>query len=209
MAQQVQHLAERAKGSYNRRTEIETVLTRRLDVFGEALPTLSRQSPTFEAIASLLIAALRAGRKILVAGNGGSAAEAQHFAAELVGRFLRDRAPFAAIALTTDSSILTAVANDYDYEDVFARQVEALGRPGDVLVMFSTSGESRNLVRAADRARAQGVPVVAITGAHHSSLERMASYCVRIPAADTPIVQEMHMMVTHLLCGLVEEELAE
>ena len=208
MAQQVRNLVQRVSSESDRRSEIESILTQRLDILAKALPTLSQQSPTLEAIASLLCDTLRSGHKVLVAGNGGSAAEAQHFAAELVGRFLRERAPYAAIALTTDSSILTAIANDYSYEDIFARQVEGLGRPGDVLIVYSTSGESRNLVRAAEQARAQGIAVISVTGPRHNTLERLSLHCVRAPAGETPIVQEIHMMVTHLLCGLVEKELS-
>jgi D-sedoheptulose 7-phosphate isomerase len=145
---------------------------------------------------------------VLVAGNGGSAAEAQHFAAELVGRFKRERAPYAVLSLTTDTALLTAVANDYGYTDVFARQVRALGQPGDLLVAFSTSGESENLVRAATAARRHGMAVAAVTGGRPSRLERLADVTVRVPVVDTAVAQELHMAVTHILCDIVESELA-
>jgi D-sedoheptulose 7-phosphate isomerase len=151
---------------------------------------------------------LRQGNKILVAGNGGSAAEAQHFSAELVGRFLRDRDPYAAMALTTDSSILTAVGNDYAFEDVFARQVAGLGRPGDLLLAYTTSGESENLIRAADVAGELGMTVVAITGPTDSRLAGMADISIRVPAESTPVIQEIHMATTHLLCEIVEREMS-
>lgn len=122
----------------------------------DAYAQLALRAATLAEAAERLVRALRERHKVLVAGNGGSAAEAQHFAAELVGRFKRERAPYAALALTTDSSILTAIANDYGYADVFARQVLGLGQPGDVLIAYSTSGESENLVRAAQAARAAG-----------------------------------------------------
>jgi D-sedoheptulose 7-phosphate isomerase len=155
-----------------------------------------------------LVETLQRGNKILVAGNGGSAAEAQHFSAELVGRFLRDRDPYAAMALTTDSSVLTAVANDYAFEDVFARQVAGLGRPGDLLLAYSTSGESENLIRAADVAGELGMTVLAITGPGDSRLGSMADVSLQVPAQTTPVIQEIQMAVTHLLCEIVEREMS-
>lgn len=159
-------------------------------------------------VAALLIEALLGGHKVLVAGNGGSASEAQHFAAELVGRFKRERSPYAVLSLTCDTAILTAVANDYGYEDVFARQVLALGLPGDVLIAFSTSGESKNLLRAASAAKRCMMRVIAITGNRASRLACQADLAVRVPAADTAITQELHMIVTHVLCDVVESHLA-
>ena len=158
-------------------------------------------------VAEQLIETLRSGRKVLVAGNGGSAAEAQHFAAELVGRFKHERSPYAVISLTTDTSILTAVANDYGYQDIFARQVLALGQDGDMLIVFSTSGESENLLCAARAAQQCRMPVIAITGDQPNRLECVADLTVHVPAIDTAITQELHMMVTHILCEIVESEL--
>ena len=148
-----------------------------------ALTALMLRTAALAEVAALLVEAIHSGHKALVAGNGGSAAEAQHFAAELVGRFKRERLPYAVLSLTTDTSILTAIANDYGYQDVFARQVCAFGQPGDVFIAFSTSGESENL-------------------------ESLADITVRVPVVDTALVQEMHMMVTHVLCDIVEAELA-
>lgn len=162
----------------------------------------------FTQAAALLIETLRSGHKVFVAGNGGSAAEAQHFAAELVGRFKRERPPFAVLALTTDTAILTAVANDYGYEDVFARQVLALGQPGDLLIVFSTSGESENLIRAAAAAQRTLMNVIAVTGDRPNRLESQADMTVRVPGVDAAVTQELHMIVTHILCELVESELA-
>ncbi len=170
-----------------------------------ALDRLADRVDVLSRIAQTLAETLRAGHKVMVAGNGGSAAEAQHFAAELVGRFRRERRPLAALALTTDTSILTAIGNDYSFDEVFSRQVKALGQPGDLLIAFSTSGESRNLVRAVDAARERGVKSVGVTGPASSSLERGADITLRIPADDTATVQEIQMMLTHLLCGLAEE----
>ena len=173
-----------------------------------ALIEMAKRSDVLAEVATRLITTLRTGRKALVAGNGGSAAEAQHFAAELVGRFKRERAPYAALALTTDTSILTAVANDYGYDDVFARQVLGLGQPGDMLIAFSTSGSSENLVRAAVSGHERGMTVVAVTGDKPSKLAMAADLAVRVPLVDTACVQELHLAVTHILCDIVEAELA-
>lgn len=174
----------------------------------EALDRLHDRAGALAAVATRLVETLRAGGKVLVAGNGGSAAEAQHFAAELVGRFQRERQPYAVLALTADTAILTAVANDYGYQEVFARQVGALGCPGDVLLAFSTSGESENLVRAAEVAHGRGLIVVAVTGERPSRLGQSADLALRLPATETALVQELHMVATHLLCGIVESELS-
>ena len=173
-----------------------------------ALAQFATRSAPLAKVAAWLIETLRNGNKVFVAGNGGSAAEAQHFAAELVGRFKRERSPYAVLALTTDTSILTAIANDYGYEEIFARQVVGLSQPGDLLVTFSTSGESENLIRAALAAQQCLVRVIAITGERPSRLSRHADVTVRVPSTDTAIAQELHMIATHILCDLVEAEFA-
>jgi len=173
-----------------------------------ALAQFKTRAAVFTEVAARLIETLRTGHKVLVAGNGGSAAEAQHFAAEFVGRFKRERSPYAVLSLTTDTSILTAVSNDYGYQDVFARQVNAFGQPGDMLIAFSTSGESENLVRAATAGRERFMTVVAVTGNRPSRLENLADVTVCVPVADTAIAQELHMIVTHILCDIAESELA-
>jgi D-sedoheptulose 7-phosphate isomerase len=150
---------------------------------------------------------VKAGGKVLVFGNGGSAADAQHTAAELVGRLARDRAAIAAIALSTDTSILTAVANDYGYERVFARQIEALGRGGDVALAISTSGASANVLAGVAAARAAGLVVVALSGRDGGPLGAAADIHVNVPEQDTARVQEVHRTLLHVLCELVEEEL--
>jgi len=159
------------------------------------------------AAAEAMVAALRGGGRILACGNGGSAADAQHFAAELVGRFERERAAMAAIALTTDTSILTAIANDYDYSRVFARQVEALGRPGDVLLGISTSGGSASVLAAFEAATAAGVTTVALTGRDGGRVGAAADIHVNVPAASTARVQEVHRTLLHAVCALIEREL--
>jgi D-sedoheptulose 7-phosphate isomerase len=197
----------RAAGHEHHRATLTTAIHERQSQLAEALGQLACRTATLAAVADRLIAALRSGRKVLVAGNGGSAAEAQHFVAELVGRFQQERDPYSAIALTADSATLTAVANDYGYAEVFARQVRALGQVGDVLVLFSTSGESENLVRAAEAGRQRRLTTVAITGNHPNQLAGLADLAVRVPATETAIVQELHQIVTHLLCGIVEAAL--
>lgn len=189
-------------------TPVARLLDARHETHADALRQLRTQDGPLAEAASVLIATLRMGNKILVAGNGGSAAEAQHFAAELVGRFQRERSPYAVVSLTADTAILTAVANDYGYGNVFARQVMGLGNRGDALVGFSTSGESENLLRAAEAARARGMTVTAITGCYGSSLSRLADVNVRV-RAEAAIAQEVHMVITHVLCELIEANLSD
>ena len=149
--------------------------------------------------------ALTAGKKLLVFGNGGSAADAQHMSAELVGRFQRERAALAAIALTTDTSILTSIANDYSFKQVFARQVEALGQPGDVAFGISTSGESPNVVCALQAARARGLKTIALTGRDGGEVGRAADIHVNVPDQSTARVQEVHRTLIHVMCEVIEE----
>lgn len=151
--------------------------------------------------------ALAAGGKLLFAGNGGSAAEAQHFSAEMVGRFLQERRPLPSIALSTDTSALTAIANDYGYEQVFARQVEALGQPGDVLVAMSTSGRSPNILAAMRSARERGLHTIALTGRHPREMAECADIVLAVPSGHTPQIQEGHLVLGHLLCAMVETRL--
>lgn len=151
---------------------------------------------------------LRAGGKILTFGNGGSAADAQHLAGELLGRFLRDRAALPALALTTDPSVITAVANDLGYEAIFRRQLEAHGRPGDVAFGISTSGRSPNVISALRLARERGLVTVGLTGGGGGELPGLVDYLIDVPHPATPRIQEVHGMVVHLLCQIVEEEVA-
>ena len=170
----------------------------------QALAADEALSAQIEDAVARCIDALRNGRKILFCGNGGSAADAQHWAGELVSRFYYDRPGLAAIALTTDTSILTAIGNDYGYDYTFARQVEALGQSGDVLVAISTSGNSPNVLRAADAAHARGMQVIAFTGRSGGKLGAVADSCFRMPSDETPRIQEGHEFVGHLLCALIE-----
>jgi len=150
--------------------------------------------------------ALKTGHKLLVFGNGGSAADAQHVAAELVGRFQRERAAMAAIALTVDTSILTAVGNDYSFKQVFARQVEALGNRGDVAMGISTSGESPNVVTGLQTAKAKGLKTIALTGRDGGSVGRAAEIHVNVPDQNTQRVQEVHVTLLHVMCEVIEED---
>ncbi len=161
-----------------------------------------------EQAAGIVAAALAGGGQVLFCGNGGSAADAQHLAAELVGRLALERPAYRALALTTDTSVLTAVGNDYGYADVFARQVEGLGRPGDVLVAISTSGRSENVVRAATAARARGIRVVAFLGAAASPLDDLADVALHVDGQTPGLVQQGHITIGHALCGWVEARLA-
>jgi len=152
----------------------------------------------------ICVAALGAGRKLMICGNGGSAADAQHWAGELVSRFNHDRPGLAAMALTTDSSILTAIGNDYGYDRVFARQVEALGAAGDVLLALSTSGNSPNVLAALNTARARGITTVGFTGEEGGALATLCDVCIHIPSRSTPRIQEGHEVIGHTICAMIE-----
>jgi D-sedoheptulose 7-phosphate isomerase len=160
-----------------------------------------------EAAARSCIQSLERGGKILLAGNGGSAADAQHIAGELVSRFAFDRPGLAAVALTTDTSILTAIGNDYGYEKLFARQVQALGRKGDVLIAYSTSGRSPNIVAALQTAREAGLVTIGFTGNRQGTMNAWCDHLLAVPSADTPKIQEGHLVLGHILCGLIESAL--
>ena len=171
--------------------------------------TAARESAgSVAAAVETLSAALGSGGKVLIFGNGGSAADAQHFACELVGRFLRERQALAAIALTTDASTMTAVANDYGFDRVFVRQIEALGRPGDVAIGISTSGSSANVLAGVQYAKSRGLKTVAFTGGNGGPIGAAADVHVNVPHALTPRVQEVHRTLIHAVCDQIERELA-
>jgi len=154
--------------------------------------------------AGLMTEVLKKGGKVLVMGNGGSAADAQHLAAELVGRFLKNRAALPSVALTTDSSILTAVGNDFGFDQIFARQVEALGAPGDLVIGISTSGNSPNVVEAFKTARAKGCSTLGLLGGSGGAIRDMVDLPLVVPSSETPRIQEVHSLIIHILCDLVE-----
>jgi D-sedoheptulose 7-phosphate isomerase len=157
--------------------------------------------------AERVAASLKNGGKVLLAGNGGSAADAQHIAAELVGRFVNDRAPLAAVALTTDTSALTAIGNDYGFEQVFARQVSALARPGDVFIGISTSGKSPNIVAALNAARKLGMVNIGMTRDTTTPMHALCDVTIGVPATETALIQQIHITAAHAICHLVEREL--
>jgi D-sedoheptulose 7-phosphate isomerase len=162
---------------------------------------------TIEKIAAAVEQALRGGKKLLLAGNGGSAADAQHIAAEFVSRFKFNRDPLPAIALTTDTSILTAIGNDYGFEHVFARQLRGLGQRGDVFVAISTSGRSPNILAALRTARELGIAAVGFTGSHDSPMRSLCDVCLAAPTEETALIQQIHIVAAHAICGLVEARL--
>jgi D-sedoheptulose 7-phosphate isomerase len=168
---------------------------------------LKGQLENIEKAAKAIIESLKGGKKLLIFGNGGSAADGQHMAAELVGRFEMERKALPAIALTTNTSILTAIANDYGYDLVFSRQIEALGVKGDVALGISTSGNSKNVIEALKRARALGLETIALSGGDGGNMKKEADINIIVASKDTPRVQESHIMIVHIICALVEDEM--
>ncbi len=158
-----------------------------------------------EKAAQTIKDALKAGNKILIFGNGGSAADSQHFATELVSRFQKEREAYAAISLTTDTSLLSAVGNDYDFSKVFARQLEALGRPGDIAFAISTSGGSRNVLAAVETAKIKGLKTIALTGGTGGGLAQTADLALIVPSKTTARIQEVHILIIHIICQLIED----
>ena len=160
-----------------------------------------------EKIADGCMAAIRAGKKVLFAGNGGSAADAQHLAAEFVSRFAFDRAGLPAFSLVTDTSVMTAVGNDYGFEHLFSRQIQAVGVAGDVFVGISTSGQSPNILKALTEARGKGLVTVGFTGESGGKMLDLCDFCIRIPSRETPKIQEGHIVIGHILCGIIESSI--
>lgn len=158
-------------------------------------------------IADVLVRAFKNNHRLYLIGNGGSAADAQHIAGELVGRFKMNRRPLPAVALTTDTSVMTALANDFGYDTCFARQVEALASPGDVILAFSTSGNSKGILNAVQVARDRGVTAIGFTGKNGGLLKDAVDICLQIPSDNTPRIQECHITVGHILCSIIEKEL--
>lgn len=165
---------------------------------------LSSLAAEISAASEMLVVALKKGKKIIFCGNGGSAADSQHLAAELMGRYLVDRDPLPAIALTVDTSALTAIGNDYSYEDVFARQLKGIGQEGDVLVALSTSGNSKNVIKAAHTAKEKGIPILGLTGSSGGKMDAICDLCIKVPSQQTNHIQEMHIAIGHMICGAVE-----
>ena len=156
---------------------------------------------------NLMVKAIRQEKKILICGNGGSASDAQHFAAELIGRFKKERIAYPAISLNTDTSAITAIANDYDFSKIFSRQLQGLGQSGDILFAISTSGNSENVIQAAIEAKKKNIEVISLTGSKESKLEKYSTVCIKVSTETTAQIQELHIIVIHLLCTLIETEL--
>jgi D-sedoheptulose 7-phosphate isomerase len=185
--------------------KIKAIWNEHLEVT-RALPQLA--SDVAKAV-EMIHSSLAAGGKLLIAGNGGSAADAQHIAAELTGRFLRERKPLPALALHANSSALTAIGNDYGYEHVFARELAAHARPGDVLLAISTSGGSKNILRAIEEARQKRVSVIGMTGESGGAMRAACDLCLCVPSKSTARIQEMHIMIGHTICELLEEGMTQ
>lgn len=173
-----------------------------------AQKTLAELGETIGEVARVLIGALENGNSLLLCGNGGSAADAQHIATEITGRYLRERKAMPAIALTTDTSALTAIGNDFGFEQIFARQVEALATPGDVFIGISTSGNSGNVLEAFRAAEERGCVTIALTGRDGGRARDVATHSIIVPSDQTPHIQEMHIMIAHILCDLIDQHFA-
>jgi D-sedoheptulose 7-phosphate isomerase len=165
--------------------------------------------PQIVRAGAIMVECLQAGGKLIAFGNGGSAADAQHFTAELVGRYRADRRAIAAIALTTDSSALTAISNDLGFENIFSRQLEAIGKPGDVAFAISTSGNSPNVLRAAALAKKLGIATIGLSGRSGGELRDSVDLCLVVPSDSTPRIQEAHSLIIHILCGIVENAVVD
>lgn len=194
-------------GWNSREDHLSDIIQRGLREHLGLFQSLSALSPEIERAAGFISEAMRGGHKLLLCGNGGSAADSQHIAAEMTGRFSKDRRPLAAIALSTDSSALTCIANDFSFDEVFWRQVVALGSRGDCLLAISTSGNSRNVIRAAEAARAAEMHVIGLLGKGGGPLRELCDVPIIVPSQTTARIQEAHIFIGHTLCALVEEAL--
>ncbi len=183
---------------------LETEVSQILNEHIEAATKTQSLVHEIAEISEILINVYQTGKKLLLCGNGGSATDSQHIAAELVGQFLKHRRPLPAIALTTNCASITAVANDYGYEQVFSRQLEAYGQPGDVLIAISTSGNSKNILNAVEKAKEIDILPIGLTGQSGGLLKEITDYCLCVPSNKTPIIQEIHILIGHILSNLVE-----
>lgn len=183
-----------------------SILSANLIEHCSVVQSLHKLNDQIVEVGKLASETLRNGGKILFCGNGGSAADSQHLAAELTGRFLKDRTPYAAIALSTDSSALTCIGNDYSFAEIFARQVTGLGRRNDVLIALSTSGESANVVRAVEEARKLGIHTVGLLGRDGGRVSELCTYNIIVPSYDTARIQECHILIGHTICQLIEQD---
>lgn len=183
---------------------IDEIMDKIKDAHQIGIESLKDQSTRIENIANIIANSIKSGGKILIAGNGGSAADSQHFAGEIVGRYVKERVGYPAIALTTDTSILTAVGNDYGFDEIFKRQVQALGKEGDVFFAISTSGNSSNIISAITEAKKHKLIVIGLTGRDGGKMVNVCDYHINIPLKDTPRVQEFHITVIHIIAEMIE-----
>lgn len=185
----------------------ELLVGQRLENHFKVVQDMRKIMPEVASAGLRVRTALEKGRKILICGNGGSAADSQHMAAEFVGRFVKERQSLPALALTVDTSLLTAVGNDYGFDCVFSRQVEGLGQDGDVLIAISTSGNSANVVKAVKTAKEKGIYVIALTGENGGILAKESDLCLAVPSQVTARIQEMHIMIIHMICEIAEADI--
>ena len=185
----------------------ELLVGQRLENHFKVVQDMKKIMPEVASAGLRVRTALEKGRKILICGNGGSAADSQHMAAEFVGRFVKERQSLPALALTVDTSLLTAVGNDYGFDCVFSRQVEGLGQEGDVLIAISTSGNSANVVKAVKTAKEKGIYVIALTGENSGILAKESDLCLAVPSQVTARIQEMHIMIIHMICEIAEADI--
>lgn len=189
----------------NQTENFDAVIQARLDETIKALCNIKSNYKDIELAAKMLLICFKAGNKLLICGNGGSAADAQHIAAEFVGKFYRiDRPALPAIALNTNTSIITAIGNDFGYDSTFERQVEALGQKGDILLALSTSGNSKNVIQAAKTAHSKKMQIISLTGESGGELATSSHITIRVPSSNTPIIQNAHITILHTICEIVE-----
>lgn len=183
---------------------IDKILERIVEAHSEGIKNLLALRDSLDKVAVEISKSLRYGGKLLIAGNGGSASQSQHLAAEIVGRYTKERMGYPAVALTTDTSIITAIGNDYGFNEIFRRQIEALGKRGDIFLAISTSGNSPNVLSAMEEAKKRGLVVVALTGRDGGKMKDLCDYHLNIPLKDTPRIQEFHEIIIHIIAELVE-----
>jgi D-sedoheptulose 7-phosphate isomerase len=191
---------------------IQNVIKKKIQKTIENINKLLRNEQYIKLIsdtADVIVYAIKSGNKLMICGNGGSAADAQHIAGEFVCRFYRNRAPMAAIALSTDTSVLTSISNDYSYNDIFNRQVNALGKKGDILLGISTSGSSINVFEAFKAAKEKGIKTILLTGEVEKEIAQISDIVIKTPSTDTPRIQEMHLLIEHIICEIVEKKVFE
>ncbi len=187
---------------------METIIEKYCNVCQENLAKLNNQcANNIYKASNIIINTIKRKNKLMIMGNGGSASDSQHLSAELIGRFIKDRKPFPAIALTTDTSILTSVSNDYSFEDVFLRQLQGIGNSGDAILAITTSGNSKNIIKAAEYANNNKLKVISLTGNNGGIISSMSDCNISVPSEVTSHIQEMHIVVIHLLCTLIENKL--